>query len=1310
MRGWFETLGFRFEAHEVWQDNYFEWIIDVPVRRGRYDRILVRGIDGEAGLRDVETLKQSVKTQRTDEGWLVTARRISRAARDEVEKPENDGIGCYTLDELLDQDADFRGYLTWLEDEIQKRGIDRKYVPLACLKEDIDPNTKQRLGVSRYDDRDGWIDGYIDLWLDDPAKEHISVLGEFGTGKTWFALHYAWQALQRYREAQQRGLERPRLPLVIPLRDYAKAVSVESLFSEFFFRKHEIPIPGYSAFEQLNRMGKLLLIFDGFDEMAARVDRQQMINNFWALTKVVVPGAKVILTCRTEHFPEAKEGRALLNAELQFSTKDLSGDTPQFEALELEQFNESQIRKVLSYYLEPTEIEQIVGNPQLLDLARRPVLIELILAARPDIAGKTIDISRVYLYAVLHKMERDIREGRTFTSMADKLYFLCELSWEMFSTDRMSINYREFPDRIRMLFGPLVEEQKDLDHWHNDMLGQTMLIRNADGDYTLAHRSFLEFFIAYKLVAELGILPYSFVNLIQNEDQNSFSGQVSWTNYFQFRTDGDGQRISMPILKGFKREGLPYLKGTLGSFCLRYYEQILNMIVLIIDQSQETLEELLGVISLTKNKSEEDVGYIGGNIATILARKKPDILQGKDLRNTVIKGADFSKSRLSNSNFSNSILRESEFISLQGNNLSVTVHEKAGIFAAGDSFGAIHIWEIDKFGRHKVFRKKQIIKGHISNVWALQFAKNTNFLITASDDRQIKIWNIESGELIKTLEQHSSWVASIDLDCSGRILASGGGDNTIKLWMLATGAMLRNLEGHSQSIHAIKFHPANSDILVSGSSDNTIRIWDVESGNCLQILKGHYDSIFSVSFSLDGNLLVSGGADKEIFLWDVSDLQNCKLLQSWKGHDDDISSISFHPIEKGIIASASHDSTIKIWNTEKVLQEDFQPIYVLNEPTSWIHSITFSPDGNKLFCGCEDQAVYIWESSKIRQIKPYAIDSLKGYSMWVHSLALNSTGSILVSGYSDYMVRLWDAKTHKLLNTLAGHQGNVFCIACNPKNENTFASASYDFTVKIWNSLTSESRNLIGHSSWVLSVAFSHDGNFLASGSADKTVKLWSVSTGDCIHTFEEEQQASGHKKRVYSVSFNNTGKFLASASDDASVIIWDLERKEHFRTYSVNEEEVHVVAFSPIEEYILAFGGADAEVRLWDLESNELRTLSGHKLWINAVTFSPDGKKIASVSDQVVIIWDVETGEPINKLEDYPNKDCRLSTANFSVDGNTLVCGGSNGLIVFWDFRNNKQISIPVGIPYEEMNIKGVVGLSESQKSILKTLGAIEN
>jgi predicted NACHT family NTPase len=297
MRAWFDTLGYHFERYQLQEENYFEWVINVPEMRG-YRRILVRGIEEEAQISDVVALKQNVNQQKTDKGWLISLRRISQEAQTEVKKQENkERLLYYTFDELLDKDADFSCYFNWLENEVKLRCIDQTYVPVAFTPEEFDPIKQQRI-ASNYNEQNSWLDGYIDLWLDDPAKEQISILGEFSTGKTCFAFHYAWTALQRYQDAQRRGGERPRLPLIIQLRDFAKVISVESLFSEFFFRKHEIPLPGYSAFEQLNRMGKLLLILDGFDEMAARVDKQQRINNFWELTKLVVPGAKVILTCR----------------------------------------------------------------------------------------------------------------------------------------------------------------------------------------------------------------------------------------------------------------------------------------------------------------------------------------------------------------------------------------------------------------------------------------------------------------------------------------------------------------------------------------------------------------------------------------------------------------------------------------------------------------------------------------------------------------------------------------------------------------------------------------------------------------------------------------------------------------------------------------------------------------------------------------------------------------------------------------------------------------------------------------------------
>lgn len=653
MTAWFDTLGYRFESHDVRTEIYFEWIIDIPTRRG-YDRILVRGIDGEAEISDVVALRHVVDEQAADEGWLVAARRKSQAACEQADRKENRDLFCYTFDELLDERADFSGYLDWLEDEVKRRGIDWMYVPLACRKEELDPITNEPKGVSHYNERNGWIDGYIDRWLDDPAKEHVSILGEFGTGKTWFALHYAWAAAQRYRDAKERGIQRPRLPLVIPLRDYAKAVSLESLFSEFFFRKHEIPLPGYSAFEQLNRMGKLLLIFDGFDEMAARVDRQKMINNFWELARVVVPGSKVILTCRTEHFPEAKEGRALLSAELQASTAKLTREPPQFEVLELEKLNDAQIRQVLSFRASPTTVERVMANRELSDLASRPIMTEYILDALPDIEiGKPVDLSRVYLYAVRRKMERDIKADRTFTSLADKLYFLCELSWEMLSTDRLSLNYRLFPDRLRRLFGPAVQEQKDLDHWHYDMMGQTMLIRNADGDYTPAHRSLLEFFVAYKFAAEMGALAPDFTELAQAQehlDESATPQNYTWSAYFRRELDETGEIVSIPPLQSFACEPMENLAETVG-------KQKLAPAVLNLTANMVMTESLWSVIEATRVKSADQCGYSGGNAISVISCLEKN-LQGCDLSSTKLIGAHLSNVDLSNAVFRDADLTE----------------------------------------------------------------------------------------------------------------------------------------------------------------------------------------------------------------------------------------------------------------------------------------------------------------------------------------------------------------------------------------------------------------------------------------------------------------------------------------------------------------------------------------------------------------------------------------------------------------------------------------------------------------------------
>ncbi len=1290
MRGWFETLGYHFEGYEVCTERYFEWIINIPVRRNRYDRVLVRGMTGEVGLKDVQALDSKVTEQKTDEGWLVTDRRISNAARDEINRQENKHLDCFTFDELIAIDANFSPYLDSLEAEVKRRGIDKNYVPLSCTKEELDPVSKRPIGVSRYTEEDGWIEGYIDRWLDDPAKEHISILGEFGTGKTWFALHYAWVALQRYKDAQNRGVKLPRLPLVIPLRDYAKAVSVESLFSEFFFRQYKIPIPHYDAFIQLNRMGKLLLIFDGFDEMAARINRQEMINNFWQLAKVVVPGAKVILTCRTEHFPEAKEGRALLNAELKASTANLTGETPQFEVLELEKFDDNQVRQVLSLQTEPATVEIVMGNSQLLDLVRRPVLTELILEALPDItAGKPVDMSRVYLYAVQRKMERDIKAENTFTSLADKMYFLCELAWEMLSTEQMSLNYRLFPDRIRRLFGSKVQEEKDLDHWHFDMLGQTMLIRNSDGDYTPAHRSLLEFFVAYKFAAELGLLADDFVEVVRGESnenkaiaqefsENESSAQqfYTWGEYFQRQRDTQAETIAIKELKSFKSESLERLRETFGFQALS--KAILDLLMGMVDKGSG-VEKLLKIIETTKGKSEGEVGYVGGNAATLSVKLDNTALQGKDLSGAIVKSADFRDAILSNVDFQETNLADCEFTKPFGLVISLSFSPDDKLLVTGGADGKIHLWEVDS--------RKQISNFKAHNDWisSVVFSPDGKIIASSSRSSVVKLWDVKTGKCLRILRGHTDVAREISFNHSGTILASSSDDKTIKLWDVNTGQLIKTLQGHSSQIWRLAIAP-NNQILASGSSDSSIKIWDISTGSCLKTLDEHNDSILAIVFSHDSQILASGSKDKIIKLWDVN---TGECIKNLIGHTDTARSLAFTKDDKTLF-SGSTDFTIKFWSID-----DGKCFKTIRGHNSIIRKIALNSKNTELASCCDDQTIKFWDTKTGECLQIF-----QGSSSWIVSVTVSPDGKTIISGNNNQTIKYWDINTGNCFKTLRGHDRWVTEVIIIP-NGKIIASSSGDRVVKIWDYITGNClKTLEGHRNAVSSVAFSPDNLTLASASHDGTVKLWDIESGKCLQTFE------GHTHWVNSVAFSCDGKIIVTGGNHSTIKIWDVNSGKCLRTLEEHDAPVFSVHTSP-DGKTIASGSKDGTIKLWNIDTGEcLKTLEDNDSGIQCVKFSNNGSLIAAGNlEYTTKIWDISTSKCIKTLIGHTN---RVSTVAFTPDDQFLVSGSYDETIKIWNIQTSECIKTFSNKPYANMNITNATGLTPEQKTSLKALGAV--
>ncbi|RZB32887.1 MAG: hypothetical protein AEth_00233 [Candidatus Argoarchaeum ethanivorans] len=585
-------------------------------------RVLVRCIGGEITSKDVDSLDK-VLDRKTPQGWLISDKRVSNGARNRV--AGDDAFRIFNLSDFLRQMV-WGPYFDALKALVEKSQIPSLYVDFGCYKQIMDAS-----GNIIDEEKYPSLDEYIDNWLTERGKMHISLLGEFGTGKTWFCRHYAYRRLESYLKDPVNE----RLPVLITLRSFAKAMTAQQLINDALLEQYRLPFVGsaFEVFQEMNRRGKLLLILDGFDEMARQVDYQTVVDNFWELANLVKEGSKVILTSRTEYFRWAKESEKILGGE-EFGRCKIQLSPPKFEVLNLEPFNDDQIRQVIKLRLGAKDgapvAERILNKPNLAGMARKPVLIELLLAALNEVSSDVLENpAEVYLYATNKLLLRNIDTKRTFTSTSDKLYFLCELAWEMIDSGELRIHYAEIPGRINKYFEQKIKDRHDLDNWDFDLRSQTLLHRDAAGYYEFAHKSLAEYFVALKFAAELGCLSPAFMQ-----------------NY----CEADGQPCLIPI----KQKNITELAETFGAIALTDSRMYAVRDLLYEMVAENAAKRLWDVVNETKGKTPEQVKYAGGNAATLL----------------MLKGESFSKAKLSHTVLQGADLRGVKLLELQDCNLS----------------------------------------------------------------------------------------------------------------------------------------------------------------------------------------------------------------------------------------------------------------------------------------------------------------------------------------------------------------------------------------------------------------------------------------------------------------------------------------------------------------------------------------------------------------------------------------------------------------------------------------------------------------
>ena len=404
------------------------------------------------------------------------------------------------------------------------------------------------------------------------------------------------------------------------------------------------------------------------------------------------------------------------------------------------------------------------------------------------------------------------------------------------------------------------------------------------------------------------------------------------------------------------------------------------------------------------------------------------------------------------------------------------------------------------------------------------------------------------------------------------------------------------LRGHTYDVNAAAFSPDGTKI-VTASGDGTVRVWDSRSGGELLRLEGHSDIVNAASFNADGSQIVSASYDGSIRLWDAG---SGRPLRQLEGHGGGISTAEFSADGTKIL-SASQDGTVRLWEVATGRE-----LLVIDEDEAGVTAAHFSPDGTKIVTAAAAA------------------------------------------------IRIRDAATGRELRCLEGHEDDVNCAEFSTDGTR-IVSASFDETVRVWEASTGrEVLRLTGHGDDVDAAAFSADGSRIVSASAG-TIRIWDARTGRQLQLLE------GHTGSIYAVRFSPEADRIVSASVDRTVRLWQRGRAEELAPrIETADHDCDTCTGECIHK------GRKLVLSAWDIgirdekSDRELRLLEGHTDEVIAASFTADGRRIVSVSnDETIRIWDAETGKELQRFEEH---DPNLTEVHFTADGAEVVTVSEDG------------------------------------------------
>jgi WD40 repeat protein/tetratricopeptide (TPR) repeat protein len=503
-------------------------------------------------------------------------------------------------------------------------------------------------------------------------------------------------------------------------------------------------------------------------------------------------------------------------------------------------------------------------------------------------------------------------------------------------------------------------------------------------------------------------------------------------------------------------------------------------------------------------------------------------------------------------------------------------------------------------------------------------------------------------------------VGAVVFSLDGSKIASGTDDSTVRVWDARDGKNLLTLPVNDDPrqtfvVRHVAFSPDGSHI-AAGAEGGTVCVWDAASGAKLFDLLQHEavdlkerPSIVALAFSRDGSKIMSATSEG----YRVWDSKTGSLIKSEEiTLQDTASVVTFDPDGSGLI---SYDGKRKELRVEggggsRLLSN-------LKGEIGYLGDDALSPDGSLFAASVRDNSINVWDV-KTGDLK----FDLTGHRTRVEDLAFSPDGERLVS-CSYEGLRVWDLKTGNQITLLQGHQSTVQVAAFGPK-DNLIVSGAEDGTLRTWDVSTAAHISLpqphvIGR------VALSRDGKYIAAGERgfgqeqSPRVLLYDAATLKVVRTL------APYVDNIVGIDFSHDGQRLAVAGSNGAVRVFAVESGE-LRGSIKGDHLVNALAFSGDGKY-LAIGARDGYITVWMAEPLEpFWSIQGHEDIVDQLSFSKDGKRFVSGSwDESVKVWETETGVNLGTLKGH---DAAVFSASFSPDGNRVASGSYDHTIKLWD------------------------------------------